>query len=373
MSSPALTPLSLLIALAAPLSAQEIQESPPQEVPASDPQGQARVQEGPELDESPERRPNHTSLKIGLSGNGVCFGNSRRWEGLRLNFRDDGVRYVRGINLTLGVPGDTESQTVDGIALGFGPVANKQRGISLGVAATVAHEHMGWLQVGGLAAVSEGDMDGLSVGGLATVAEGDLQGIQLGGLATVATGAQRGVSVGGLSVVTEGSFEGIGLGGLAQVTEQDFDGVGAAGLAHVTEGSFRGIGVAGLALVAEEDFEGVGIAGLAAVSGSQDGAFWSWEPSGDEGSHARGILIGGLRAGGYDVQGVCLAGLSTRAHDIEGISLSAYNVVTGTQRGLSVGLFNHAHALEGVQIGLLNHVSTNPWPLRWLPLLNIAL
>lgn len=37
---------------------------------------------------------------------------------------------------------------------------------------------------------------------------------------------------------------------------------------------------------------------------------------------------------------------------------------------MSLGLFNYAQQLEGVQIGLLNYVPTNPEWLRLLPIAN---
>ena len=40
------------------------------------------------------------------------------------------------------------------------------------------------------------------------------------------------------------------------------------------------------------------------------------------------------------------------------------------QRGLQVGVVNYAEDLRGVQIGLLNYVPSNPWYLRWMPLVN---
>ena len=50
--------------------------------------------------------------------------------------------------------------------------------------------------------------------------------------------------------------------------------------------------------------------------------------------------------------------------------MSAYNAVSGRQTGLTVGLFNHAEDLCGIQLGLLNHVPSNPAWARWLPLIN---
>jgi hypothetical protein len=45
--------------------------------------------------------------------------------------------------------------------------------------------------------------------------------------------------------------------------------------------------------------------------------------------------------------------------------------VYDTQRGLSIGIFNHADNLHGVQIGVLNFAGNNPEGLKILPLLNV--
>ena len=49
---------------------------------------------------------------------------------------------------------------------------------------------------------------------------------------------------------------------------------------------------------------------------------------------------------------------------------AAYNAVSGRQTGVTIGLFNYAEEIEGIQIGLLNHVPSNPPWLRWLPIFN---
>ena len=42
----------------------------------------------------------------------------------------------------------------------------------------------------------------------------------------------------------------------------------------------------------------------------------------------------------------------------------------GQQRGIAIGIFNYAHTVRGVQLGLLNYVRDNPKGLRLLPIFN---
>ena len=47
----------------------------------------------------------------------------------------------------------------------------------------------------------------------------------------------------------------------------------------------------------------------------------------------------------------------------------AYNNVKETT-GLSIGIFNRARVLNGIQIGVLNNAGNNPRGLQWLPGIN---
>ena len=59
-----------------------------------------------------------------------------------------------------------------------------------------------------------------------------------------------------------------------------------------------------------------------------------------------------------------------RTRELQGISVAGYNDVRSTQRGLSIGLYNDARRLHGVQIGLLNRARNNPPGTRYLPFVN---
>jgi len=60
--------------------------------------------------------------------------------------------------------------------------------------------------------------------------------------------------------------------------------------------------------------------------------------------------------------------VKTRA--LRGVSIGAYNRVRGPQVGLSIGIYNSARTLKGVQLGLLNRAQNNRGILRMLPIAN---
>jgi hypothetical protein len=304
--------------------------------------------------ESPKEEPSHASLRLGYADSGLCFGNSRRWNGLRMNIKDRDCELVRGVNLTFWSPSDHPVERVEGLALGLAPWAGTQRGASLGLLVAGAESSIGWLQAGGLATVSQGKLLGISAASLAVVAEEGMRGLQLAGLAVVSQGDNHGISAAGLAAVTEGDLRGVGVAGLAVVTE-----------------NAKGLCAAGLAVVANERFTGLGVAGLAVSTG--DMGFKKLWPVGkpDEGdTSATGVMLAGYRVQSNHITGLSAAGLVVRTHDLDGLAVSAFNAVSGRQRGLSIGVVNHAHTLQGLQIGVLNHVATNPFWLRWLPLFN---
>jgi hypothetical protein len=293
------------------------------------------------------------SLNLTIHDTGLAFGHAPRVNGVRVNFQDRYLERVNGLNLTLWSPSGPGGKhtsparnqvggEVNGLALGLvGPVASRMHGVQLGLAAVVSNERLAGVSVGGLAVVSEGEHYGIALAGLAVVSEGTSTSIGAAGLAFVSEGDLNGVHVAGLATVAEGNLRGIHLSGLASVAEGRMSGIGVAGLATVAEREIHGLGIAGLA-TASERFAGIGIAGLAVATGEE-------------------------------MRGIALAGGVTGAGDLVGLAIAPYNRYEGVQRGLTIGLFNWATELRGVQIGLLNRADNNPAPFRWLPLVNAHL
>ena len=336
------------------------------------------------------RRPSHASLDLTIDGFGISIGNSRGVDGLRLNFRDDDLEWVNGINFTIWKPRRNYDAEINGIALGiYGPQAGWINGIAVGVGAVEVDRHMAGLGVGGLAFVSGGSVQGIALGGLASVVHRDIEGIGIGGLATVVNGDVRGIGVGGLAFVAEGQIEGIGIGGLASVTERSLRGISFGGLASVVNGRAEGLVVGGLASVVGRDMTGLTVGGLAVVSdrlqGIGIGGLAVVAPNGIDGvalsggavhslDHVSGIAVGGYLVESDHLEGLIIAGIRTRVYrSMTGVTIAGYNRIQGTQRGLAIGLYNRAHTLHGVQIGLLNYAGNNKAPFKWLLILPFVL
>ncbi len=289
---------------------------------------------------------------------GISIGNAPRVNGLRINIQDAGLERVNGINVTLWKPRDPLSGTVNGLQVGLVPGSQIVSGIALGVGGVVAERRARWVTVGGLGAVSNGDFSGLVVGGLGTVANRDISGIALGGLGTVANRRITGIAVAGLGTVANEDIVGVAIAGLGTVANRDITGVGVAGLGLVANDAVRGLAVGGLGTVANGSISGIAIGGLAVVTNGR----------------LTGVAIGGLAVvANAAVRGIGIAGYTVDSHALTGVSVSAYNRVRGPQRGLTIGLYNSAYELHGVQVGVLNRAKNNRAPFKILPLVNLHL
>jgi hypothetical protein len=79
--------------------------------------------------------------------------------------------------------------------------------------------------------------------------------------------------------------------------------------------------------------------------------------------------------GGVEITGLTVALAHVRIEDdgiLTGLTASAFPYIKGTLKGVSLGIFNYAYEVNGIQIGLLNYVADNPSGLKILPLFNTS-
>jgi hypothetical protein len=87
-----------------------------------------------------------------------------------------------------------------------------------------------------------------------------------------------------------------------------------------------------------------------------------------------GVVVSGVAAGAKDFTGLAVAPAYFRIEKgglMRGVSVSAVNLNKGELQGLSIGLFNFARFLNGIQLGVLNYAKNNPKWLRLLPVMNL--
>jgi len=314
----------------------------------------ARAQTAVPADTAPEPPPSHRALNLGAGGVGVSIGNSREWTGLRLNASDHQVRQVNGVNLTVWKPKRNPRFEMNGVAVGLlAPMARRINGVALGGLGVVGTDQVNGVAAAGLVTLAGQRLRGVGLGGLAVVGDHGIDGLAAAGLVTLSEGDVHGVTAAGLVSIVEGRHTGVSMGLVAAYTDGVLTGASVSALATAVKGESRGL-VASALVVVGHRLNGVQAAGLAVLADS-----------------VTGVTVGGLGIEADRVRGVAVSAGRMRTSAFDGLSVAGWNEVRGPQRGLTIGLFNYARELHGVQVGVLNYARNNPKGLRLLPIFNI--
>ena len=361
----------------------------------------------------------YSSLDIPVKGYGISLGNSRAFTGLRINFQDNGVQRVTGINITIWDPYDNPDAVINGAAIGlFWPQAKRITGISAGFIGIGTNDLRGisatlgliggnctGIQAAGVGIYGQ-DIRGITGTILGILCRQKLQGIQAAGFgiagndirgiqaAPIVVGRKslRGITASGLltspdikgiqgsllflgsktiagvsmsGVIYSKNLSGIQIAGFGILSEtiQGFSAAGftVGGSKNQRCQTIRGFQIAGFSIGASDRVEGVSIAGFG-VFGAQK---------------LKGLILSGVAAGSnQNISGFTVApgwvavGTKTTEGILNGVSISAINFINGKQNGITIGLFNKAYSVHGVQVGLVNYISSKSGLTKVLPLIN---
>jgi hypothetical protein len=144
---------------------------------------------------------------------GISIGNSYEFNGIRLNFADENVKRINGLNITFWLqPSKNQNAVVNGVSLGVFPVSSKMQPINIGLLGVgTANNNLNGISVGGAIIGSGGKVNGLSISGIMTMADGKdskISGVAISGLGVGAKVAINGFSFAGFMVGTEGDING---------------------------------------------------------------------------------------------------------------------------------------------------------------------
>jgi hypothetical protein len=312
------------------------------------------------------------ALNFPTKTSGISIGNSKVFNGLRINFRDRNVDRINGINLTVWNSGNNKKAVVKGLSLGGLPEAGVLQGIQIGIVGAAAESEVRGISFGLLGVGSGGKVCGVGIGGLGVGANellkgifigglgvgsgGEIKGIALGLLGTGAGGDITGITLGGLGAGGGGNIRGITIGGLGAGASGDVTGIIIGGLGAGAGGNVRGITIGGVGAGCGEELQGIAMGGIGVGA-----------------PLVKGVALSVFAAGGDHLQGIMLAGGWVRVSEggsTRGITCAAFNQIKGEQNGLSLGIVNYTRSIKGLQIGLINIVQENPRFLRILPILN---
>ncbi|MCC7173364.1 MAG: hypothetical protein IT459_23165, partial [Planctomycetes bacterium] len=382
----------------------------------------------------------HGHIPIGFAETGICLGNSKDWNGLRLNWSDDDLGTINGVNATLwAAAGGDATGDVNGIGIGLvSNIAENLRGAFLALGVNAAESDMVGVHVAGVVNGSGHDvtgiggalivngagrsMTGVHVAGLVNGCGGDLRGVNAALLVNGAGGSVCGVSMAGLVGGSGGSIHGVNVAGLVGGCGGSATGVNAALLVSGAGQDTTGLTLAGIKAGAGRDATGitVGLGGAGAgrtmhglslalgfleagghskeldealeqmqedlkksvehgddvevsdVTKKMDEARRRGERGEADPGTIAGIAVTGLRARAGSMRGIVAALGHLNAKDFHGLGISLCTRIEKAQTGVTFGAFNHAETIDGFgfQVGLINHIPTNPSWARWLPLVN---
>lgn len=237
----------------------------------------------------------------------ISIGNYPNVNGLRINFRDDHLERVNGVNITVWSSREPATGVVKGMALG-------------------------------LPLTDAGSITGFGTGGFGVGASDDLRGIFLAPVGAGAGGRVRGIVIGGVGAGAGDDIDGLFIGGVGAGAGGDARGVLLGGIGGGVGGNLTGIAAGGIG-VGSPRLDG-GFAAL--VVGARD---------------ARAVVIAPAL---FKIE---------RDGSFRGVSVSAVNYVRGQVSGLNLGVVNYARSVSGVQVGVINIIADNE-AHRFLPLLN---
>lgn len=193
------------------------------------------------------------ALNIPCKKYGLSFGNSYEFNGIRINFADNNVKKINGINVTFWLSKyNNRDAVVNGISFGIIPTASRMGLINIGVLGVgTSNNNLNGFSFGGLGIGSGGNVNGLSIGGLLIMADGDSSRIS-------------GISIAGLGLGAKKTINGIGVAGLIVGTDGDINGMTTSLIYISCEKNYRGIAFTGY--LKSYKYSGVAIVGYSRTS-----------------------------------------------------------------------------------------------------------
>ncbi|MDG5768153.1 hypothetical protein QA596_11835 [Balneolales bacterium ANBcel1] len=330
-----------------------------------------------------------------------------RIRGLAIGLPLTGGGQLRGISLAVFGAGYAQSAHgihLSGLGLGSG---GSVRGITVSGLGVGAGGHLRGITVAGLGAGSASGVSGVHLAGLGLGSGGPVQGVTFGGIGVGSSEKISGIALSLGGIGSSGSIRGITVAGLGAGSGESISGITLAGLGVGSGGPIHGLTFGGLGIGSGESIRGVmlsavgigsglrlsglAVAGLGIGTGGSITGVSLTGMGTVAGQEIRGLHISGVGMGSNQINGVTaslftevygsatglfIAPLRFRLQEdayLRGVSIGAHNRIKGTQHGLTIGLYNFARHLNGVQIGLLNYAGNNPAGLRLLPLVNANL
>lgn len=224
----------------------------------------------------------------------------------------------------------------------FGGYSRGTKGVELGGFFNINREKIKGAQFAGFFNIVGDSLKGAQVAGFFNVTGKEMHGLQAAGFLNMNIGNADGLQAAGFLNLNFGNVKGFQGSFMANINAKNVTGISMAGSINLTRLSVRGAQIAGILNVTGDTLAGLSAAGLANLS---------WY-----GKHSLQIagLINGSRFGDHNAQ---VAGfMNTTSKGSTDFQLAAIFNRAHTLKGIQLGLFNYADSASGVPIGLLSIV-----------------
>jgi len=191
---------------------------------------------------------NGKALNIPFKKYGLSIGNSYEFNGIRINFADNNVKRINGLNITFWLFKDkSTTEVVNGISLGVIPTASRMGPINIGVLGVgTSNNNLNGFSFGGIGIGSGGNVNGLSMGGLLIMTDGDsskISGISIAGLGIGAMQSLNGIGLAGFGIGSDGNINGL-TACLAFIScKKNYNGIAFTG--YLKSNIYNGVAIAG--------------------------------------------------------------------------------------------------------------------------------
>jgi hypothetical protein len=152
---------------------------------------------------------NGKALNIPFRKYGLSIGNSKNFNGIRINIVDNAVQHVNGVNLTGWTNDYGKNEVVNGLHLGIIPTARLSHAVTIGLFGTGV-EHINGL-VYGTVAIGSKTINGISLAGFVNSSAGNISGISMAGIGIFTHKSVNGIAVSVPIISAEGNINGLAI------------------------------------------------------------------------------------------------------------------------------------------------------------------
>jgi hypothetical protein len=185
---------------------------------------------------------NGKALNLPFRKYGLSIGNSRNFNGVRINFRDKDVQHINGLNLTGWTRDYGANEFVYGLNIGIIPSTRLSNGITFGLFGS-GGECLNGLAYGTVA-VGTKTVHGISIAGFVNASAGNIAGISFAGVYLFTHKSINGIAISVPFIHAEENINGFAIDVGYIKSQKKFNGM-AVTAGYLNSATFKGVSFSG--------------------------------------------------------------------------------------------------------------------------------